>query len=67
MINEAIYTLYEGVGSVESIDTAMKLVPTIRWGRCNWRISSVSTPACRSCRCCYDGLADTKYRPARFW
>ena len=25
MINEAVYTLYEGVGSVESIDTAMRL------------------------------------------
>ena len=43
MINEAIYTLYEGVGSVDAIDTAMRLAPTIRWDRCNWPISSAWT------------------------
>jgi 3-hydroxyacyl-CoA dehydrogenase len=48
MINEAIYTLYEGVGSVKSIDTSLKLGPITRWGRWNWRISSGSTPVWRS-------------------
>ena len=33
MINEAVFTLYEGVGTVQSIDTAMKLARAIRWGR----------------------------------
>ncbi len=47
MINEAIYTLNEGVGSVEAIDTALKLAPNTRWGRCNSPISSGWTPACR--------------------
>ena len=40
MINEAIYTLYEGVGNVEGIDAAMKSARTIRWGRWSWLISS---------------------------
>jgi len=31
MINEAIYTLYEGVGSVDAIDTAISSAPIIRW------------------------------------
>jgi len=43
MINEAIYTLYEGVGSVESIDTAMRLGANHPMGRCNWPTSSAST------------------------
>ena len=41
MINEAVYTLYEGVGSVNSIDQSMRL-------GANWPISSGSTPALRS-------------------
>jgi hypothetical protein len=52
MINEAVYALYEGVGSVEAIDTAMRWAPTIRWARWSWPISSAWIPACRSCRCC---------------
>jgi 3-hydroxybutyryl-CoA dehydrogenase len=51
MINEAVYTLHEGVGSVDAIDTAMRLAPTTPWDRCNSPTSSVSTPACQSCRC----------------
>jgi 3-hydroxybutyryl-CoA dehydrogenase len=39
MINEAVYTLYEGVGSVEAIDTPCGSARTIPWGRCNWSIS----------------------------
>jgi 3-hydroxybutyryl-CoA dehydrogenase len=45
MINEAIYTLYEGVGSVDSIDTAMRLGANHPWARCSWPTSSASTPA----------------------
>ena len=48
MINEAVYTLYEGVGNVESIDSSMKLGPTIQWDRWSWPISSVWTPVSRS-------------------
>ena len=66
MINEAIYTLYEGVGTVEA-STAMKLAPTIRWGRCNWRISSGSIPACRSCRCCTKAWRTRSTARARCW
>ena len=40
MINEAVYTLHEGIGSVKDIDTAMKLVPTTRWACWSWPISS---------------------------
>jgi 3-hydroxybutyryl-CoA dehydrogenase len=67
MINEAIYTLYEGVGSVEAIDTAMKLAPITRWVRWNWPISSASTPACRSCRCCMTVCRIRNTGPVRFW
>ena len=49
MINEAIYTLYEGVGSVEGDrhrDAAGR--QPSRWGRCRTSpTSSASTPACR--------------------
>ena len=45
MINEAVYTLYEGVGNVKSIDESMKLAPITRWARWNWPISSGWTPA----------------------
>ncbi len=48
MINEAVYTLYEGVGSVKSIDESLKLGANHPMGRWSWRISSASTPACRS-------------------
>ncbi|PZP61768.1 MAG: hypothetical protein DI596_04550, partial [Azospira oryzae] len=41
MINEAVYTLYEGVGTVESIDTSMKL----------GAVSSISTQLARNARC----------------
>ncbi|MEJ0080774.1 MAG: 3-hydroxyacyl-CoA dehydrogenase family protein [Puia sp.] len=38
MINEAIISLQEGVASVESIDTIMKLGMPILWDLCNWQI-----------------------------
>jgi len=60
MINEAIYTLYEGVGNVEAIDAAMKLGAHHPMGPLELAISSVSILASRSCRCCMrsGGLQD---------
>ena len=63
MINEAVYTLYEGVGTVESIDKAMRSAPTTPWGRWSWPTSSASTPASSVMQVLYEGLADSKYRP----
>ncbi len=62
MINEAIYTLYEGVGSVDAIDRAMKLCANHPMGPLQLADSSGSIPASPSCRCCRR-LADSKYRP----
>ena len=63
MINEAIYTLYEGVGTVSAIDTAMKLGTNHPMGPLEladfigldtvWAVMNVL----------YDGLSDSKYRP----
>jgi 3-hydroxyacyl-CoA dehydrogenase len=61
MINEAVYTLYEGVGSVDAIDTRCGSAPTIM-GRCSSPISSGWTPACRSWVLTKE-LANSKYRP----
>jgi len=66
MINEAIYTLYEGVGNVEAIDAAMKLGAHHPMGRWNLPISSVSILASRSCRCCMR-VWRTPVPPARCW
>jgi len=38
MINEVIYTLFEGVAGVEEIDTVMKLGMSHPMGPCNWQI-----------------------------
>lgn len=63
MINEAIYTLYEGVGSVESIDTAMKLGANHPMGPLQLA-DFIGLDTCLSVmQVLYDGLADTKYRP----
>ncbi len=67
MINEAIYTLYEGVGTVDAIDTAMRLAPTTRWGRCSSPTSSASTPASPSCRCSTRGSRIPSTGPVRCW
>jgi 3-hydroxybutyryl-CoA dehydrogenase len=67
MINEAVYTLYEGVGSVEAIDTAMKLGAHHPWGRSSSPTSSASTPACRSCRCSTRGWRTPSTAPVRCW
>lgn len=45
MINEAVYTLYEGVGTVTSIDTSMRLGANHPMGPLALGISSGSTPA----------------------
>jgi 3-hydroxybutyryl-CoA dehydrogenase len=63
MINEAIYTLYEGVGSVESIDTAMKLGTNHPMGPLQLA-DFIGLDTCLSImNVLHDGLADTKYRP----
>ena len=63
MINEAIYTLYEGVGSVESIDTAMKLGTRHPMGPLELA-DFIGLDTCLSImNVLHDGLADTKYRP----
>ena len=63
MINEAIYTLYEGVGSVQSIDTAMKLGANHPMGPLQLA-DFIGLDTCLSImQVLHDGLADTKYRP----
>ncbi|MBP0614071.1 3-hydroxybutyryl-CoA dehydrogenase [Jiella mangrovi] len=63
MINEAIYTLYEGVGSVASIDTAMKLGANHPMGPLQLA-DFIGLDTCLSImQVLYDGLADSKYRP----
>ena len=63
MINEAIYTLYEGVGTVESIDTAMKLGAHHPMGPLELA-DFVGLDTCLSImQVLYEGLADSKYRP----
>ncbi len=63
MINEAVYTLYEGVGSVSAIDTAMRL-------GCNHPMGPLELADFIGLDTClavmhvlYEGLADSKYRP----
>ncbi|RYH11761.1 3-hydroxybutyryl-CoA dehydrogenase [Tropicimonas sp. IMCC6043] len=63
MINEAVYTLYEGVGSVRSIDTAMKLGAAHPMGPLELA-DFIGLDTCLAImNVLYDGLADTKYRP----
>ncbi|MBC6441268.1 MAG: 3-hydroxybutyryl-CoA dehydrogenase [Rhodospirillales bacterium] len=63
MINEAVYALYEGVGTVESIDTAMKLGANHPMGPLELA-DFIGLDVCYSVmQVLYDGLADTKYRP----
>ncbi len=63
MINEAIYTLYEGVGNVESIDTAMRLGANHPMGPLTLA-DFIGLDTCLSImQVLYEGLADTKYRP----
>jgi 3-hydroxybutyryl-CoA dehydrogenase len=63
MINEAIYTLYEGVGSVKSIDTAMRLGANHPMGPLQLA-DFIGLDTCLSImQVLNEGLADTKYRP----
>ena len=63
MINEAIYTLYEGVGSVAAIDTAMKLGTRHPMGPLELA-DFIGLDTCLAVmHVLHDGLADTKYRP----
>jgi 3-hydroxybutyryl-CoA dehydrogenase len=63
MINEAVYTLYEGVGSVDSIDTAMRLGANHPMGPLELA-DFIGLDVCLAVmQVLYDGLADSKYRP----
>ena len=63
MINEAIYTLYEGVGSVESIDTAMRLGANHPMGPLQLADFIGLDTALSVMQLLHEGLADPKYRP----
>ena len=63
MVNEAVYTLYEGVGTVEAIDTAMKLGANHPMGPLELA-DFIGLDTCLSVmQVLYEGLADSKYRP----
>ena len=63
MINEAVYTLYEGVGSVEAIDIAMKLGANHPMGPLELA-DFIGLDTCLAImQVLYEGLADSKYRP----
>jgi 3-hydroxybutyryl-CoA dehydrogenase len=63
MINEAIYTLYEGVGSVDAIDTAMRLGANHPMGPLQLA-DFIGLDTCLSImQVLHEGLADSKYRP----
>ncbi len=63
MINEAVYTLYEGVGNVEAIDTAMRLGAHHPMGPLELA-DFIGLDTCLAImQVLYDGLADSKYRP----
>ena len=63
MINEAVYTLYEGVGNVESIDSSMKLGANHPMGPLELA-DFIGLDTCLAImNVLHDGLADTKYRP----
>ncbi len=63
MINEAVYTLYEGVGTVESIDTSLKLGANHPMGPLELA-DFIGLDTCLAImNVLHEGLADTKYRP----
>ena len=63
MLNEAVYTLHEGVGSVEAIDNAMRLGANHPMGPLQLA-DFIGLDTCLSVmQVLYEGLADTKYRP----
>ena len=63
MINEAVYTLYEGVGNVDAIDTAMRLGANHPMGPLQLA-DFIGLDTCLAVmQVLYEGLADSKYRP----
>ena len=64
MINEAIYTLYEGVGSVEAIDTAMKLGANHPMGPLQLADFIGLDTCLEITRVLFEGTGDPKFRPA---
>jgi 3-hydroxybutyryl-CoA dehydrogenase len=63
MINEAVYTLYEGVGSVEAIDVSLRLGANHPMGPLQLA-DFIGLDTCLAVmQVLYEGLADTKYRP----
>ena len=63
MLNEAVYTLHEGVGSVEAIDTAMRMGANHPMGPLELA-DFIGLDTCLAVmQVLYEGLADTKYRP----
>jgi 3-hydroxybutyryl-CoA dehydrogenase len=63
MVNEAVYALYEGVGNVESIDTAMRLGTNHPMGPLELA-DFIGLDVCLAVmQVLYEGLADSKYRP----
>ena len=63
MINEAVYTLYEGVGSIEAIDNGMKLGTNQPMGPLELA-DFIGLDTCLSVmQVLYDGMSDSKYRP----
>ncbi len=63
MINEAIYTLYEGVGTVDAIDTAMRLGANHPMGPLELGDFIGLDTVLSIMNVLYEGLADSKYRP----
>ncbi len=63
MINEAIYTLYEGVGSVDSIDTALRLGANHPMGPLQLADFIGLDTVLSIMQVLHEGLADSKYRP----
>ena len=63
MINEAVYTLYEGVGSVQSIDQSMRLGANHPMGPLELADFNGLDTCLAIMNVLHDGLADTKYRP----
>ncbi len=63
MVNEAVYTLYEGVGTVEGIDKSMRLGANHRMGPLELA-DFIGLDTCLAImQVLYEGLADSKYRP----
>ena len=63
MINEAVYTVYEGVGTIEAIDTSLKLGMNHPMGPLTLA-DFIGLDTCLAImQVLYEGLADSKYRP----